>query len=52
MNQKFEEYCKKALYPLIFHLLDHFLQVVERFGSLEMICGSQFERVNMHIKRI
>lgn len=46
----FEEHCGSGLYMLKLHLLDHVVEVLERYGSLEMLHGSPFERFNVHIK--
>lgn len=39
-----------GLYMLKFHLLDDLRQDVERFGNMEILDASLFQRFNVHIK--
>jgi hypothetical protein len=41
----------RVLLTLKFHLLDHMVCDIERFGSLKVLCASPFEHYNLFIKQ-
>lgn len=46
----FQDFCVSGLFTLKFHLLDHMVEDMERFGSLQVLDASAFEHYNTDIK--
>lgn len=44
--------CAFGLYPLKLHMLDDIVKGVKRFGNLEMLVSSSFDRYNIHIESV
>lgn len=51
VKAEFHEHCKSVLYTLMFDLLDHVVEDVEKFGNLEPLGETQFKSFTMHIKQ-
>lgn len=46
----FERHCETVLYTLMFHLLDHVVEDVERFGNLKTLNALPVESFSVYIK--
>lgn len=49
--ERFDDHCESGLYTLKFHLLDHMVEDIRKFGTLSVLDGSPFEHFNVHIKQ-
>ena len=47
----FQPHCETGLSTLKYHLLDHLVTDLERFGSIRVLSASPFEHFNLHIKK-
>ena len=50
MTSLFHDCSPTGIATLKFHLLDHIIQDLQRFGSIRMLTASPFEHFNVHIK--
>ena len=47
----FGAYCETGLFTLKFHMLDHMVTDIRKFGTLSVLSASQFEHFNTDIKK-
>lgn len=52
LKNKVEENCPTGLVWLMFHMVHHVREDVEKFGSLNTFTSSQYERYVVHIKNL
>lgn len=51
MKEMLDVHCKVGLYTLRHHLLDHFVEYLDQFESLELLNSSESRRYSFHIKQ-
>ena len=51
ISKLFGPHCKTGLQTLKFHLLDHMVLDLERFGSLRVLSASPYEHFNLFVKQ-
>lgn len=49
-KRTFHEHCETGWYTVKFHLLDHSMEDLEKFGSIDVVKGSPFEWFNVTTK--
>lgn len=47
--QTINEHCDSSLYTLKYHVLDHVVEYIQRFGTSSVLHSSPYEHFNVHI---